>query len=110
VAQQGAVSAEVQAVQTIQSAAQGATAYLNLESGDCHGDDAAVHALINAQVSRVVIGIRHPLAHMRGTAIRALRAHGVAVGGCNVLAIMHIMHTPSCKRPGRMSTFTLDSS
>lgn len=56
-----------------------ATAYLNLEPGDCHGDPAAVSALLGAQVGRVVIGMRHPLPHHRGAAIAALRAAGVTV-------------------------------
>jgi diaminohydroxyphosphoribosylaminopyrimidine deaminase/5-amino-6-(5-phosphoribosylamino)uracil reductase len=60
-------------------AARGGTAYLNLESGDCHGDRAAVDALVAAGVARVVVGLRHPLPHLRGTAISALRAQGVAV-------------------------------
>lgn len=36
-------------------------------------------ALIQAGVSRVVLGIRHPLAHLRGKAVRALRSSGVTV-------------------------------
>lgn len=39
---QGTQSAEVQAVSRVRGAAAGSTAYLNLESGDCHGDVAAV--------------------------------------------------------------------
>ena len=76
------MSAEVQAVAAAQGSAAGATAYLNLESGDCHGEDAAVRALLGAGLARVVLGTRHPLAHMRGSAIRALRGSGVSVGGC----------------------------
>ncbi|KAJ9522755.1 hypothetical protein QJQ45_019833, partial [Haematococcus lacustris] len=75
----GSVSAEVLAVETARGAAQGATAYLNLESGDCHGDDAAVSALITAGVQRVVLGLRHPLPHMRGAAVQAFYSHGLAV-------------------------------
>ena len=60
-------------------AARGATAYLNLETGDCHGESAAVDALLHGGVVRVVIGLRHPLPHLRGGAIAALRAAGVAV-------------------------------
>ena len=52
---------------------------MNLESGDCHGDDAAVNALLAAAVSRVVIGLEHPLKHLRGVAAEALRARGVEV-------------------------------
>ncbi len=71
---------EVQAVQAAQGSAQGSTAYLNLESGDCHGEDAAVRSLLQAGVSRVVVGLKHPLAHARGHAIEALRRAGVPVG------------------------------
>lgn len=60
-------------------AARGATAYLNLETGDCHGEAAAVEALVQAGVTRVVVGLRHPLPHLRGGAIAALRGAGVAV-------------------------------
>lgn len=42
---QGTKSAEVQAVEMAGEFAKNATAYLNLEPGDCHGDDSAVRAL-----------------------------------------------------------------
>jgi diaminohydroxyphosphoribosylaminopyrimidine deaminase/5-amino-6-(5-phosphoribosylamino)uracil reductase len=42
---QGTDSAEVQACLAARDAARGATAYLNLEPGDCHGDDSAIFAL-----------------------------------------------------------------
>lgn len=45
---QGTESPEVQAVRHAQGGAAGGTAYLNLESGDCHGDTAAVQSLIGA--------------------------------------------------------------
>lgn len=76
---QGTAAAEVLAVSAARDAARGATAYLNLECGDCHGDDSAVRALIQAGVSRVVVGLRHPLPHLRGKAIESLQSHGVAV-------------------------------
>jgi diaminohydroxyphosphoribosylaminopyrimidine deaminase/5-amino-6-(5-phosphoribosylamino)uracil reductase len=57
--------AEVLAAQEAKAAAQGATAYINLESGDCHGDEHAVAALVAAGVQRVVVGLRHPLPHLR---------------------------------------------
>ena len=53
---QGTVSAEAQAAGEARADASGATAYLNLESGDCHGDDSAVRSLLQSGVSRVVIG------------------------------------------------------
>lgn len=43
---QGTEPPEVQAVRHAQGGAAGSTAYLNLESGDCHGETAAVQALI----------------------------------------------------------------
>ena len=53
---QGTVSAEAQAAGEARADASGATAYLNLESGDCHGDDSAVRSLLQSGVSRVVMG------------------------------------------------------
>ncbi|GLC48449.1 hypothetical protein PLESTB_000099000 [Pleodorina starrii] len=76
---QGTTSAEVQAVSAAGPSARGATAYLNLESGDCHGEAAAVDALVRGGVSRVVVGLRHPLRHLRSRAIGMLRAAGVRV-------------------------------
>lgn len=67
---QGAESVEVQAVRDAASGASGSTAYLNLETGDCHGDDTSLRALIASGVARVVIGMRHPLQHVRGKAIQ----------------------------------------
>lgn len=60
-------------------AARGSTAYLNLETGDCHGDDASVKALLQGGLRRVVVGLRHPLPHLRGQAILALQRNGVRV-------------------------------
>ncbi|CAK0784832.1 hypothetical protein CVIRNUC_008037 [Coccomyxa viridis] len=76
---QGTTPAELQAVRSAGAAAQGSTAYLNLEPGDSHADMASVSALAGCGVSRVVIGLLHPLQHLRGQAVRALRAAGVAV-------------------------------
>ncbi|XP_028790230.1 riboflavin biosynthesis protein PYRR, chloroplastic isoform X2 [Neltuma alba] len=50
-----------------------------MEPGDCHGDHTAVSALVQGGVKRVVIGMRHPLPHLRGNAVRALRSQGVQV-------------------------------
>ena len=60
-------------------AARSATAYLNLETGDCHGEAAGVKALVQAGVARVVVGLRHPLPHLRGVAVGDLRAAGLEV-------------------------------
>lgn len=76
---EGTPSAEALAVHAVKDGARGATAYLNLEAGDCHGDDASVKALIQGGVERVVIGIRHPLSHMRSCAIGHLRAANIQV-------------------------------
>ncbi|GMH40533.1 hypothetical protein BSKO_08437 [Bryopsis sp. KO-2023] len=76
---QGTTSAEVQAVTLAGGDARGSTAYINLESGDCHGDVAAIKALIMGGVERVVIGLKHPLPHLRGKALQALMAHGISV-------------------------------
>ncbi|OVA14785.1 CMP/dCMP deaminase [Macleaya cordata] len=76
---QGTKCAELQAVEAAGEFSRGATAYLNMEPGDCHGDQTAVSALIKAGISRVVVGIRHPLKHLRGGAIRSLRSEGVQV-------------------------------
>lgn len=43
---QGTKPAEVQAVEAGDSFCRGATAYLNMEPGDCHGDHTAVSALV----------------------------------------------------------------
>ncbi|KAF8061418.1 hypothetical protein HT031_004509 [Scenedesmus sp. PABB004] len=76
---QGSTPAEVLAAREAREAARGATAYVNLETGDCHGDEAAVGALLGAGVARVVVGLRHPLAHLRNKAVRAYAAAGLAV-------------------------------
>ncbi|KAJ4961111.1 hypothetical protein NE237_021021 [Protea cynaroides] len=76
---QGTKCAELQAVEAAGELCKGATAYLNMEPGDCHADQTSVSSLIKAGISRVVVGIRHPLQHLRGKAIRALRSEGVQV-------------------------------
>ncbi|RDX72132.1 Riboflavin biosynthesis protein PYRR, chloroplastic [Mucuna pruriens] len=76
---QGTTAAEVQAVDAAGERCCGATAYLNMEPGDCHGDHSAVSALVQGGVERVVIGMRHPLQHLRGNAVRALRNQGLLV-------------------------------
>ena len=76
---QGTEAPEVQAVRSVNGNARGGTAYLNLETGDCHGENAGINALLSSGVARVVIGLRHPLVALRGTAIDALRAAGLTV-------------------------------
>jgi diaminohydroxyphosphoribosylaminopyrimidine deaminase/5-amino-6-(5-phosphoribosylamino)uracil reductase len=67
---QGSESVEVQAARLGGPAARGSTAYLNLETGDCHGDDTSLRALIDCGVERVVVGLQNPLRHTRGLAIK----------------------------------------
>ncbi|XP_023005627.1 riboflavin biosynthesis protein PYRR, chloroplastic-like [Cucurbita maxima] len=76
---QGTESAEIQAVEAAGELCRGATAFLNLESSDCPSDNTAVAALVQAGIERVVVGMRHPLQHLRGNAVRALRSQGVLV-------------------------------
>ncbi|KAL4320186.1 hypothetical protein GQ457_18G010370 [Hibiscus cannabinus] len=76
---QGTKPAEVLAVEAAGERSRGATAYVNMEPGDCHGDHSAVSALVQAGITRAVIGMRHPLQHLRGNAIRALRSQGLQV-------------------------------
>ncbi|XP_015875805.3 riboflavin biosynthesis protein PYRR, chloroplastic [Ziziphus jujuba] len=76
---QGTKPAEVLAVEAAGDSCLGSTAYLNMEPGDCHGDHAAVSALVQAGIRRVVVGIRHPLKHLRGNGIRELRSQGLQV-------------------------------
>ncbi|KAK0591791.1 hypothetical protein LWI29_008121 [Acer saccharum] len=76
---QGTKPAEVLAVEAGGERCRGATAYLNLEPGDCHGDHTAVSALVQAGITRAVVGIRHPLQHLRGKAVCALRSQGLQV-------------------------------
>ncbi|KAF8402157.1 hypothetical protein HHK36_013109 [Tetracentron sinense] len=76
---QGTKCAELQAVEAGRDMCKGASAYINMEPGDCHGDQTAVSALVKAGISRVVVGIRNPLPHLRGNAIRSLRSGGVQV-------------------------------
>ena len=61
------------------SLAQGGVAYVNLEPGDCHGDGVATRALLDAGVSRVLVGLKHPLRHLRGGCIAGLREAGLEV-------------------------------
>ncbi|KAK1270968.1 hypothetical protein QJS04_geneDACA004420 [Acorus gramineus] len=76
---QGTKCAELQAVEAAGELARGSTAYLNMEPGDCYGDHTPVSSLVRAGISRVVVGIRHPLRHLRGKAIFSLRNHGIQV-------------------------------
>ncbi|KAG1331561.1 putative Riboflavin biosynthesis protein PYRR, chloroplastic [Cocos nucifera] len=76
---QGTKCPELQAVEMAGGLARRATAYLNLEPDDCYGDHTPVSSLVQAGISRVVVGLRHPLKHLRGKAIKSLRSEGVQV-------------------------------
>ncbi|KAH0467846.1 hypothetical protein IEQ34_002879 [Dendrobium chrysotoxum] len=76
---QGTKCAELQAVEAANELGRGATAYVNMEPGDCHGDQTPVSSLVQAGISRVVVGIRHPLGHLRGKAINSFRNEGIRV-------------------------------
>ncbi|KQJ99464.1 riboflavin biosynthesis protein PYRR, chloroplastic isoform X2 [Brachypodium distachyon] len=76
---QGTPCAELLAAEEAGEHARGATAYLNLEPDDCYGNSTAVSSLVQAGVTRVVVGLRHPLKHLRGKAIQLLRHQGIQV-------------------------------
>ncbi|KAG5549695.1 hypothetical protein RHGRI_014857 [Rhododendron griersonianum] len=76
---QGTKPAEVQAVEAAgRDLCKGATAYLNMEPGDCYGDRTAVSALIQVLLNQKSL-LTHPLQHLRGNAIRALRSEELQV-------------------------------
>ena len=102
---QGTASAEVQAARAAGEAARGGTAYVNLETGDCHGDTAATAALLTAGVSRVVIGLPHPLGHLRGAAIGSLRANGVEV---DVLGVSQAAADPAHEQAALEACLTVN--
>ena len=56
-------------------------AYLNLEPvhGVSAGESASVSALCDSGVTRVVVGLLHPLPRLRGQAVAALQAAGICV-------------------------------
>jgi len=78
---QGGPRAERLAERAAAGAARGGVAYLNLEPvhGPVAGERDAVQALLDAGVRFVEIGVAHPVAGLRGRAVAALRAEGVAV-------------------------------
>jgi diaminohydroxyphosphoribosylaminopyrimidine deaminase / 5-amino-6-(5-phosphoribosylamino)uracil reductase len=96
---QGTEPPEVAATRSADGAACSGTAYLNLESGDCPGDAAGVRALLASGVSRVIIGLRHPIRSQRGVAITALRQAGITV---------NVLGEASCAAPREEVDATLD--
>lgn len=76
----GGPHAEVAALRAAGDAARGATLYATLEPCAHTGRTAqCVDAIVDAGISRVVVGIEDPDERVRGAGIRALRAAGVAV-------------------------------
>ena len=76
----GGPHAEAVALGAAGDAARGATLYTTLEPCAHTGRTApCVDVIVDAGVSRVVIGIEDPDARVRGAGVRALRAAGVAV-------------------------------
>src|SRR6476619_7497418 len=76
----GEPHAEVNALAKAGDAARGATLYATLEPCAHHGrTPPCVDAIVDAGVSRVVVGIEDPDERVRGAGIRALRAAGVTV-------------------------------
>src|SRR3954452_23080174 len=76
----GRPHAEIEALRMAGEAARGATLYATLEPCAHHGrTPPCVEAIVDAGVSRVVVGIEDPDERVRGAGIRALRAAGVSV-------------------------------
>ncbi|KAL6780498.1 RFD2 [Auxenochlorella protothecoides x Auxenochlorella symbiontica] len=72
---QGMLPPETAALAAAGSAARGATAFLNLEPWE----ESGIAALRASGISRVVLGLRHPLPDFSGVAVAALRGAGVEV-------------------------------
>lgn len=79
-AKRGEAHAERNALATCQVDPKGATVYVTLEPCCHHGKTPpCTEALINAGVSRVVIGSRDPNPKICGKGVLALRSHGIEV-------------------------------
>ena len=76
----GGPHAEVRALRKAGAAARGSTLYVTLEPCDHHGrTPPCTDAIIEAQVKRVVIGVRDPAPHVAGRGVRRLRKAGIEV-------------------------------
>ena len=76
----GGPHAEVRALRKAGAAARGSTLYVTLEPCDHHGrTPPCTNAIIEAQVKRVVIGVRDPAPHVAGRGVRRLKRAGIEV-------------------------------
>jgi diaminohydroxyphosphoribosylaminopyrimidine deaminase/5-amino-6-(5-phosphoribosylamino)uracil reductase len=77
----GGPHAEIEALRSLgSSSARGATAYVSLEPCCHHGKTPpCTEALIQAQVSRVVVAMRDPFPQVAGRGLNLLREAGIAV-------------------------------
>ena len=76
----GGPHAEVRALKKAGAAAKGSTLYVTLEPCDHEGrTPPCTKAIIEAQVKRVVIGVRDPASHVAGRGVRRLRRAGIEV-------------------------------
>lgn len=76
----GGAHAEIVALQQAKGKTHGATVYVTLEPCPHFGrTPPCSEALINAQVSRVVIGLQDPDSNVRGQGVQRLRAAGIEV-------------------------------
>ncbi len=76
----GLAHAEIEALRRAAGRARGATVYVTLEPCCHHGKTPpCIESLIEAGVSRVVVGVRDPNPAVRGRGLRALRSAGIRV-------------------------------
>ena len=74
----GTAHAEVEALQDAGEAARGATLYVNLEPCSTHGrTPPCTDAVIEAGVTRVVVGTKDPLPTHAGRGLEILKEHGI---------------------------------
>lgn len=97
--QAGDPHAEVLALRMAGQAAKGATAYVSLEPCSHHGRTPPCSlALIDAGVTRVVIGMQDPNPLVSGQGIQLLRDAGITVDGPLLAADAETLNLGFCKR------------